>query len=144
MAQKLACDATDILSGIATVAATMSVPVAENCVPSSEIPVLMIHGNQDLDFPWDGAPDLGLESLMSADSAVQFWATSNGCGDRLAEEYVTSDSYYYFDVFRHGFDSCPVNGEVILLGLEGAGHGWPDADFHASDQISEFFVRTPL
>lgn len=140
MAQKLVCDATDSFVGMATVSATMLASAADNCAPTREIPVLMIHGTDDNDYPWDGALDRGLASSLAADTAAQFWATSNGCGDRLESEFVRSDTRYSFDVYRDAFDACPTDGEVILYRMEGAGHGWPDADFSASFEITGFFA----
>jgi len=141
MAQKVVCDATDSFAGLATVAATMSVPLAESCVPTREIPVLMILGTEDTDFPWGGALDLGLESLLAADTTAQFWATNNGCGDRLESVFVGTDFYYDFDVYLEGFDACPVNGNVILYRMNRAEHGWPNAEFSATQEISRFFAE---
>ncbi|MFC1640221.1 alpha/beta hydrolase family esterase [Gemmatimonadota bacterium] len=142
MAQKAVCDATDSFAGMATVAATMPVPLAESCVPTREIPVLMIHGTEDTVFPWDGALDRGLESVLAADTTAQFWATSNGCGDRLERQYVMRDTYYSLDVYRDAFDACPVSGNVLLYRMDGPGavHGWPNGYFSASYEISGFFV----
>ncbi len=142
MAQKVVCEAIDSFIGLATVAATMSVSVAETCVPTQEIPVLMIQGDMDDDFPWNGALDQGSESLLAADTAAQFWATNNGCGDRLDAAFVMTDTYYEFDVYREMFDSCPADAEVILFRMDGAGHGWPDGDFNAAFYIGQFFSGT--
>ncbi len=142
MAQKVICDASDSFAGLATVGATMSVPVAEVCAPSREMPVIMVHGKQDDEFPWDGAPNLGALSLLSADSTVGFWATQNGCGDRVASEYVGYDTYYNFDVYREGFEACPTGGNVVLYRMDGVGavHGWPNGGFNASNEIAYFFA----
>ena len=140
MAHKVVCDTTDLFAGLATVSATMLVSAAETCAPPREIPVLLIHGTEDEDSPWFGALDRGLESVLSADSTAQFWATSNGCGDRLERQYVMRDTYHYFDVYRDAFDACPANGEVLLYQMFGAGHGWPNAYFSASPEIAAFFA----
>lgn len=140
MAQKLVCDATDSFAGMATVSATMLASAAANCAPTREMPVLMIHGTDDDDYPFDGALDRGLASSLAADTTAQFWATNNGCGDRLASEFVKSDTYYFFDVYREAFDACPTDGEVILYRMDEAGHGWPDADFSASVEITRLFA----
>lgn len=142
MAQKAVCESSGSFAGLATVAATMSEVVAANCTPTSAVPVLMMQGTDDDEFPWDGTPDSGAASLIAADSAAQFWATSNGCGDRMDDVYVGTDTYYSFDVFRVGFDACPAQGEVILLKMDGAEHGWPGADFSASFEVGRFFGST--
>jgi polyhydroxybutyrate depolymerase len=140
MAQKVVCDATDSFAGLATVAATMPVPLAESCMPTREIPVLMIQGTEDEDFPWDGALDLGLASVLAADTAAQFWATNNGCGNRLEGVYLYRDTYFGFDVYRDAFDACPVDGDVVLLRMDEAEHGWPGVDFSATYEVGQFFV----
>lgn len=140
MAQKVACEATGLIAGMATVAGTMFSEVAEDCSPTEAVPVLMMHGTDDDDYPWEGALDRGLASVLAADTAAQFWATANGCGAPLDTTYVMTDPFYRFDVFRRDFDACPESGEVILYMLDGAPHGWPDGDFNASFQIADFFA----
>ena len=141
MAQKVICDDAETFAGLATVGATMSVPLAEACVPGRVMPVLMIQGKDDAEFPWDGAPDLGTESLLGVDSTAQFWASNNGCGERLESYFVGTDFYYNFELYREGFEACPSDGNVVLYRMEGAGHGWPDGQFKASDEIANFFAE---
>ena len=141
MAQKVVCDAAESFAGLATVGATMSASVAESCTPSQKMPVLMILGSEDDKFPWSGTPDLGLESMLSADTTAQFWATQNGCGDRVSSVYIGIDFYYNFEVYREGFESCPADGNVVLYRMERAGHGWPNGEFVASDEIANFFAN---
>jgi polyhydroxybutyrate depolymerase len=140
MAHRLVCEATSRFKGLATVAATMSVPAAAACTPSGPIPVLMINGTDDADFPFDGALDRGPESLLAADTSLQFWATGNGCGERQPSVYFGTDNYFQFDVYREAFEGCPANGEAIMLRMDGAEHGWPRVDFSASYEIGRFFV----
>jgi polyhydroxybutyrate depolymerase len=138
MAQKVVCDATDSFAGMVTVASTMSVPLSESCAPTREIPVLMLHGTEDENFPWDGALDWGLESVLAADTTAQFWAMNNVCGERAESVFFGSDAYYNFDVYIDGFEACPANGDVVLYRMDGAQHGWPNAEFNASDEIGRF------
>lgn len=139
MAQKAVCDASDSFAALATVAATMSEPVAAACEPATNIRFLMIQGTEDDDFPWEGL-DQGAESLLAADTVLGFWAEKNGCGERLESVYLGADSYFQFEVFREGFDACPDNGEAIMLRMEDAGHGWPGVDFSASNEIGQFLI----
>jgi polyhydroxybutyrate depolymerase len=140
MTQKLACDITDQLAGVATVAATMTVAVAEVCAPAGEIPVLMIHGTNDPLVPWDGALDRGSTSTVAADTAAQFWATANGCGGGRSTVLEATDETFGIEVWRETFEDCPVNGEVILFRVEGGGHVWPNGSFSATQAIAEFFA----
>jgi polyhydroxybutyrate depolymerase len=140
MTQKLACDITDQLAGVATVAATMSVAVAEACTPAREIPVLMIHGTADPLVPWDGALDRGSTSTVAADTAAQFWATANGCGGGRSIVLEATDNTYGIEVWRETFEECPINGQVILFRVEGGGPEWPDGSFSATEVIAEFFA----
>jgi polyhydroxybutyrate depolymerase len=140
MAHKIACDETDSFAGLATVAGTMSVTQSESCVPTRELPVMMVHGSEDEDFPWGGALDRGSESVLGVDTVAQYWATNNGCGERLESVYVGTDFVFDFDIYTEMFDACPVGGNVVVFRMEGAEHGWPSADFSPSLEIVEFFV----
>jgi len=133
-----------LVAGLGTVGATMSVPAAEACVPTRAVPVIMILGTEDTKFPWEGALDLGLESVMAADTMAQFWATNNGCGERIESVYVGTDYYYYFEVYQESFDACPADADVLLYRMVGATHGWPDREFAASRQIAGFFAGEDL
>ena len=47
MAQKAVCDAAASFAGLATVAATMPLPLAQSCSPAGPVQVLMIQGTED-------------------------------------------------------------------------------------------------
>ena len=140
MAYKLACDLSDELAGVAAVAASMAVPLAEYCSPAEAIPLMVLLGTEDTRFPWEGAYDRGVESMMSADSTMRFWAAANGCGsgDRVVELEYTGESSA-IEVWRESYAGCPIHAQVVLYRLEGAGHIWPQQGFPASWNIAEFF-----
>ena len=50
----LGCELSEKISAIAVVAATMSLPVFNNCAPAKNISVLIIHGTADETLPWEG------------------------------------------------------------------------------------------
>ena len=78
MTYKLACDLSDELAGVAVVTASMAGPLAEYSSPTEAQPVMVLLGTEDESFPWDGAYDQGVHSILSADSPVRFWAGVNG------------------------------------------------------------------
>jgi len=140
MAQKLVCEMTDTFAGMATVSATMLASLAETCTPSKAIPVLMINGTGDDEYPFAGALDRGPSSVVAADTALHFWANSNGCGERQTSLFIGTDTYYQFDVYRESFDACPAGGEAVMLRMDEADHGWPSVDFSAAYEIGRFFL----
>jgi len=139
MVFRLACDLADEVAGIATVGASMAVPLSENCAPTEADPIIVMLGTDDEFFPWDGAYDLGLQSVLSADSTAADWAAANGCtGERGAVlEYTGQTSGV--EVWHEEYAACAVGSEVTFYRLEGAGHIWPEGGFSASWSIADFF-----
>jgi polyhydroxybutyrate depolymerase len=139
MAYKLACDFADGLAAVAAVGASMAVPLAESCSPARHLPLIVMLGTEDPYFPWAGAYDRELESVLSADSTVSFWAAANGCvGDRSSELEFTGE-LSGVEVWREWYPDCAVGREVLLYRLENAGHIWPQGGYSASWVIGNFF-----
>ncbi len=139
MMHKLACDLTDQLAAVASVAGTLPGPLSETCEPSGKIPFMMIHGTGDQVVPYDGAPDRGNFTLLSVDSSAQFWADSNGCSERLPSELEVGGLTAGIEVWSETWD-CPTDSEVMLYRVVDGPHQWPTGSvFSASWEIARFF-----
>ena len=75
MSYRLACDASDRITALASLAGATFVDPA-NCGASEPVSVLQIHGTQDDRVRYDG----GLLQ-PSALETVQMWANTNGCSE---------------------------------------------------------------
>ncbi|KPJ91473.1 MAG: hypothetical protein AMS18_08640 [Gemmatimonas sp. SG8_17] len=139
MMHRLACDLTAELAAVASVAGTLSGPLSEMCAPAGEIPFMMIHGTGDQVVPYDGAPDLGNFTLLSADSSAQFWATVNACGERLPSEPFVGGTSAGIEVWSEAWD-CQAGSEVVLFRIVDGQHVWPNGTvFNAALEIARFF-----
>jgi len=139
MMHKLACDLTDRLTAVASVAGTLPGPLAQTCEPSRKMPFMMIHGTGDSVVPYEGVPDQGDFTLLSVDSSAQFWADANGCGERLPSVIEVGEFTAGTEVWFETWD-CATDSEVILYRVVDGPHQWPTRSaFSASWEIARFF-----
>jgi polyhydroxybutyrate depolymerase len=125
MAHKLACDAPQIVAGIAPVAGSMSEALYAACKPASATPVVMFSGTADPLNPYlGGAPRFasGEDSIVAHETVAAFWAGVAGCGAATTEALpdIADDGT---TVTRLAW-VCPGPG-VVLYRVEGGGHTWP-------------------
>lgn len=86
MAHRLACELSDRVVGIASIAGASASDDAR-CQPLAPVTVLQIHGDADQIISFEGGHALGKVSLPrhpSAHETVERWATVNGCGASLS------------------------------------------------------------
>ena len=159
MAERMACEYSDRVAAIAVVAGSMTEKMAAACKPSRAMPVLLIHGTEDLIIPWSGGAVAGFEDfgkVLSAKAAARFWATQNLCGEtpRVSAE-PDLDPTDGIRVYAERFIDCKKKSEVDLFVIEGGGHTWPGGyqylperfigktskDMDANKIIWEFFQR---
>lgn len=135
-AQRLACDLPGRIAATAVLAATMSVPRANACDPAALMPMLIMHGEQDTVFPWEGKED-GLFSTLSAEAAALKWAAFNGCtaGTTTDDDPPGTGRA---SVRLKTYTGCPAEGPVYLYRLEGFGHDWP-RHFDVRALVAGFF-----
>ncbi|MEM7194368.1 MAG: PHB depolymerase family esterase [Pseudomonadota bacterium] len=163
MAQRIACDYPDRFRGVVSVGAPGFAGMSSVCEHGAAIPILFIHGTDDLVVPWHGRAfthDDGSRELvtLSVSASVKLWSERNGCGSEVSRvprprkgdspetlviEFVSSD--------------CRDGGRVGLLQVVGGGHNWPgvegiipksiagrtNLDIHASDEVLRFLELLP-
>ena len=84
MALRLACELSDRIAGIASIAGAGS-DAPDSCRPGKPVAVLQIHGDQDWHVPYDGGRVLRRTSggtHPSAAETVARWAERNGCSEK--------------------------------------------------------------
>lgn len=123
---RLACDLTDKIAAIASVAATMPEPLPSQCKPSRPISVMYIQGTKDPLVHIEGGPILrGRGSAVSLARAVQFWRD----GDRTSVQPETRDfpdsAHDGTSVRREVYGGGQQGTEVVVYTIEGGGHTWP-------------------
>jgi polyhydroxybutyrate depolymerase len=139
-AQRLACELSDRVASIASVAGGLAV---ERCAPKRPVPVLLVNGTDDRVVPWRGIEG----RLPSVETMEAGWAARNGCG--AGREEVSRGRASRCEARR----GCAA--DVVLCRIEGGGHTWPggpmlpglgtaSSDLDATVLATGFFEGHPL
>jgi polyhydroxybutyrate depolymerase len=127
---RLACELSDRISAIASVAATMPEPLAQTCKPARPVSVLYIQGTDDPLVPIDGGKigfrrGRSLGRNISLAESAEFWRKVDGI--RAAPEVeslpdrVEDGTHVSREVWPGGRDDT----EVVVYTIAGGGHAWP-------------------
>lgn len=126
MSQRLACDAADLIRGIASVAGpdeTLS------CAPSRPVRVLHIHARDDDHVPYDGGGRPGVsparrqvEAYVSAPETAARWVQRNRCSPAAATVLDVPGARC------ERWTGCADGVQVQLCSTETGGHSWPGAE----------------
>jgi polyhydroxybutyrate depolymerase len=161
MSLRLACEAADLFTAVAPVAASMPEELGARCRPAKPVSVLVINGTADHLVPYVGGHARTGNTLRGAiwstERTVGFWARHNRCADtpnmRVLPDVDPDDGSRVIESEYRGCADAPVK----LLRIEGGGHTWPggaeglpasmvgftNQDIDASEAIWEFFKSSP-
>jgi polyhydroxybutyrate depolymerase len=160
---RLACELSDRIAAIASVAATMPEPLGSECNPARPISVLYIQGTEDPLVPIDGGKigfrhgrSLG-HNISLADS-VAFWRRVDGITSAPVVENLPHQVDDGTHVRREVWSGGKDHTEVVEYIIEGGGHTWPDGpqylpkfivgrasrNLDATSVIYNFFARHSL
>ncbi len=148
MSYYFACE-SNRFAAIASVAATMTVPMYNSCNPNYPIPVMEIHGTNDAVVPYNGS--FGNKNV---EDVIDLWVSKNNCSttpvvtqvpDTDPTDGATAENYLY---------TGGTNGHTVeFYKVTGGGHTWPGGtvsiptlgnrcmDFNASIEIWRFFSQ---
>lgn len=145
MAHRLACEAADVISGIADVSGALDY---DACNPTRPVHVIMFHGKADRNVLYSDA-EARLKKIKPANNwpdrsvayAVDFWTKINACNAPRTETQGPAEILNF---------TC-TGAQFRLVSFENEGHTWPGAkpaipgadlptpDFSATDAIWQFF-----
>jgi polyhydroxybutyrate depolymerase len=150
MSNYMACNLSNKITAIASVAGTMFGPWAPSCNPPRPIPVMHVHGTADGTVPYNGMSGL----ILAVDSLMKFWRIHNNCGAAPTftnlPDIVTSDGC---TATRYLWSGGMFGSTNELYSITGGGHTWPGAttivgvtneDYNASVEIWRFFRKYKL
>jgi polyhydroxybutyrate depolymerase len=154
---RLACGLSDEIAAFAPVSATMLEPVAERCAPSRPVPLQLILGTEDDQFPWEGRSS-DLANSLGAEESIQTFVGIDGCSQvPTVTQLPDIDPDDETTVRLEEYPGCDPGSEVSFYVVENGGHTWPDApvefspdagpktrDINANELISAFFKRHAL
>jgi len=127
-AQRLACDASGLIAGVAAVSSRLTV---RRCEPTRGVPLLLLHGSKDR-----------VARIQNARLEASRWAERYDCdGSGPAVDLDGCKT----------FSGCRDGAEVTFCEVEDMGHCWPGKRrcalgnpapvFDATERILEFFQR---
>lgn len=142
MSMHLACDLSEKIAAIASVAGAIPVDIAPQCKPHHPMPVLMIHGTSDPIVPYTGGEIFafggraqGGRVLSVKETAVK-WAAHNKCATTSQRtELPDTDQRDGTRVNREVFSGCQQNAEVIVYTIVDGGHTWPGGPQYLPERI---------
>jgi polyhydroxybutyrate depolymerase len=127
---RLACDLTDEIAAIASVAATLPEPFVPLCRPSRPISVMYLNGTEDPLVPMDGGK-IGFPwgrshgQCISLAAATQFWREQDHALSEVPAtdlpELVNDGTHIRRAAWTGGRD----DSEVVVYTIKGGGHTWP-------------------
>ncbi len=147
---QLACEISEKIAAIASVTGAYLVTLDLGCNPVHPMPVMEIHGTNDVTVPYTG----NFPTYYGALEGVEQWVMRNNCDptpiitdvpDTNTTDGCTASRYYY--------GGCDNGADVELYRIDGGGHSWPGSpipwdvtnyDMNASEVIWEFFNRFTL
>jgi polyhydroxybutyrate depolymerase len=149
MSHRIACELSDRIAAIASVAGTMSDAAFKACNPGRAVPVLHIHGTSDLVVAYNG----GLSNI-SADKLMQFWVNKAACNQTPMKINIPDRVQEGSTAQWQRYGPCNQSLEMAHIAVNSGGHTWPGSsnsgvgttnmDFSASADIWQFFSRFSL
>ena len=157
--QRLACDLTDKIAAVASVAATMPENLLPQCKPSRPISVLFMQGTNDpLVHSEGGIVGRNHGRNTSLDVASKFWrdydqTSAHSVSEALPDVDPRDGTRVHLDIYTGGKKGT----EVVVYTIQGGGHTWPGGsqylprllvghvsqDINATSEIWRFFDRQP-
>lgn len=146
LSYRLACELSGTVAAAASVAGTISIN-PESCKPPRAVPMMHVHGTNDLVVAYNGG---GIGANESVAKSVATLRTANGCAAGPGADVYTKD-----DVTCTEWGPCNAASHVRLCKVQGGGHQWPGGEslpyggspspnLKATDAIVEFFEKHPM
>jgi len=131
LCHRLACELSDRIAAIATVAAPMPEDLAPLCRPSRPVSILTLPGNRDPIMPFDGGPLLSDRAdrgrVLSAADTTALWRREDGCTGVPATEEIDDRRFDRTAIHTDTYAPCDEATAVVQMTVDGGGHTWPGA-----------------
>ena len=124
MSHRLACEAADLFTAIASVAGKMGV---SSCQPSRPVPVIQFHGTIDGTISYD-TPAFSGDGAADVPDMMKRWGDRNGCTKG------PDTTYQMGSVTCQTWSQCSGGVLVSLCTATGMDHCWPGTSFCPGDK----------
>jgi polyhydroxybutyrate depolymerase len=153
--QRLGCELADKVTAIGVVAAGMPTNLANTCKPSRPVPMILIFGESDPIYPFQGG-STKLGSVLSVNDAIAKRVALNRCLTRPQVVWLPDTAPLDGTrIKRTVYTDCENRTNVEYYLVQGGGHTWPGGsqylparivgktsrDLNASDELWKFFSR---
>lgn len=157
MTMRLACLAPDLYAGFAVVGAGFQINFVDLCREATPVPMLFIHGTDDVSIPWAGMETNEIRTLLSFPDTVGMWVDINDCDvDPVQAIFPQSGRSPETQVRRFVYRDCDDESDLLVYAIVGGGHNLPgvpgriveriagrvNMDIHAGEVIWDFFEST--
>lgn len=165
-AERLGCDLSSRIAGIAPVAGSMPTTLAPSCHPGRPVAVMQIDGTGDPIMPFNGGAVATFGGrgeggdVLSVAATTAMWARDNGCRRPAAAITATLPRIAVLDrttITSTAYTGCEAGGAVRQFTVLGGGHAWPGGvqylppaiigwssrQMDASRAIADFFLSLP-
>lgn len=154
MVQRLACQLSDKITAVASVAATFPDSIRQSCLNTNPISILIMNGTNDNFVPtYTGGMGSGAGGyVLSTDDMIDIWLNNNNCN--LATDSIELPNNSTTDqstVSKFTYTDCSGLTCIFHYKIFGGGHTWPGEFFHvpstgetnedinANEEIWKFF-----
>jgi polyhydroxybutyrate depolymerase len=147
MSYHLACQLSDKIAAIASVAGSMTPETFGGCAPTHPMPVMHLHGTKDSVVPYEG--DKTATPIMKV---LEYWANHNQCAIQPVITQIANSNNIDGSTVEHFIWKGPV-ASVEHFKIIGADHTWPgtsidlggtNQDIDASKEIWKFLKQYDL
>ena len=132
MAQRVACELSTEISGIAVVAATQTTVLESACPDTKPLPAMFVFGSDDKAFLDNGdivnplIPSQLRGRHIGITATLDYWQRRNICYNGLSKDTTldSEDDHTSIDLYNTGLCSANVRYYDVI----GGGHRWPDPE----------------
>ncbi len=155
MSYDLACQLSNKIAAIASVAGGQVPLHASSCNAAHPTPIMQIHGDIDQVVSYTGQG--GIISCLHVDTLIKNWVNFNSCNTSPTIIQIPNINTSDNSTVQHHVYTGGTNGSSVeLYKIIGGGHTWPGAaflvtangntnlDFNASKEIWRFFSQYSL
>ena len=133
MAHRLACELSDTIAAAASVMITLPKGFPDTLQPSEPVPFLLIQGDEDPFFPWEGGTvqqgPYRQSEYMSAADTVAFWVSANGANTLpVVDSLPDQDPCDGTRVYRETYSGGVSGADILFYRVQGGGHTWPGSN----------------
>ena len=141
MTYRFAAEHTDMLAAAAPIAAsiggrpTPDVPLWRTREPKNPLPIMIIHGLNDEDIPFEGGRSShrkGERTYVAVEDSVRLWIEANGCEDAPVDSHLASGA-----VHLREWNTCSNASVTILCTIDNWGHTWPGHYYTSKLQVDD-------